>query len=171
MIPKAPLRRWAPWLILGMLALFPNLAAAQGNIATAPVNPAFLAWQKAREQEALRANAGLQPSAAEPDGGVRNYGYQPSPLDLSHIHGPVLTGSGRLARKDADFPASYDLRAEGQLTPIRDQGSFGTCWAHGALGALESSQLKAARGPFDLSEWHLAWFAYNNLSKRSAPLP
>ena len=43
---------------------------------------------------------------------------------------------------------------------MKDQGQYGTCWTFACMGSLESSLLKAGRGAFDLSEWHLAYFAY-----------
>ena len=54
-------------------------------------------------------------------------------------------------------PASYDLVALGKLSPIRDQGRYGTCWAFAALASLESSLLPGAAN--DFSE--------NNMAQRS----
>lgn len=42
--------------------------------------------------------------------------------------------------KDA-LPVKFDLREEGRVTKVRDQGRYGTCWAFGALGAMESRLL------------------------------
>lgn len=39
------------------------------------------------------------------------------------------------------IPTKYDLREKGRVTTVRNQGSYGTCWAFAALGALESSLL------------------------------
>jgi len=39
------------------------------------------------------------------------------------------------------LPDAYDMRDHDRLTPVRDQGDFGTCWAFASLGALESITL------------------------------
>lgn len=41
----------------------------------------------------------------------------------------------------AIIPTSYDLRERGRISEIRDQGSYGTCWAFAATSALESALL------------------------------
>ena len=84
----------------------------------------------------------------------------------------------------ANFPVSYDLRALGRVSPVRNQGNFGTCWAFGVFGALESNYLtRTASGEiepvinsksmsgvesedFDLSELHMAWYLRNDPDKR-----
>ena len=53
------------------------------------------------------------------------------------------------------LPAYYDLRKEGYLTEIKDQGSDGNCWAFAAMAALESALLKATGKTFDFSENNL----------------
>jgi C1A family cysteine protease len=45
---------------------------------------------------------------------------------------------------------SYDLRTQGRLTPVKDQGQDGNCWAFAAIGSLESSLLPGTST--DLSE-------------------
>ena len=71
----------------------------------------------------------------------------------------------------ADLPASYDLRDEGVVTPVKLQSPWGTCWGFSAIAASETSilsELKAAGQDYssnslfyDLSERQLAWFAYS----------
>lgn len=39
------------------------------------------------------------------------------------------------------IPTKYDLREKRRMSQVRNQGSYGTCWAFAALGALESSLL------------------------------
>ena len=41
----------------------------------------------------------------------------------------------------AKLPAKFDLRSEGRISAVRDQGSWGSCWAFAAISALESSLL------------------------------
>ena len=53
---------------------------------------------------------------------------------------------------NSTIPSSYDLRDYGFVTPIKNQGSDGNCWAFAAIGALESCILKAAGVEYDLSE-------------------
>ena len=39
------------------------------------------------------------------------------------------------------IPTRYDLREKQRVTPVRDQGIYGACWAFAALGAVESALL------------------------------
>ena len=64
----------------------------------------------------------------------------------------------------ANLPASYDLRDEHMVTPVKDQGSNGNCWAFAALASLESCILKANGGAYDLSEENMK----NLMSKYSS---
>ena len=51
------------------------------------------------------------------------------------------------------LPARYDARTEGIVTPAKNQGSCGSCWAFATVGAMESHLLKALGvGPENLSE-------------------
>jgi C1A family cysteine protease len=72
-------------------------------------------------------------------------GYIPSPVML-----PPLTSVGAA---EAVYPAQYDLRSLGRVSPVRNQGSCGSCWAHGAFGSLESALLPQTT--WDFSENNL----------------
>lgn len=81
--------------------------------------------------------------------------------------------STRSSKKAAELPSSYDSRETGVVTPIRDQGVTGGCWAFGALKSLESSSILKNLSTLedtDYSENHLIWYAYNRLTDTSDPL-
>ncbi|MBQ6970836.1 MAG: hypothetical protein IJP86_00610 [Synergistaceae bacterium] len=109
------------------------------------------------------------------EGGTYAKGYIPEPLDYSHLKSnpPIL----RMNTRDvfsSTLPASYDLRKFGVLPPVRNQNPYGTCWAHAALGAMESSYLKQGLSglgtskDINLSELHLAWFVYKDPDTKAA---
>ncbi|HNY87997.1 MAG TPA: C1 family peptidase, partial [Candidatus Hydrogenedentes bacterium] len=58
-------------------------------------------------------------------------------------------------KEKADPPSSWDWRALGGVTPVKDQGSCGSCWAFSTMGVVESAILRADGVVVDLSEQHL----------------
>lgn len=64
----------------------------------------------------------------------------------------------------SDIPASYQLD-KNKYPDVRDQGSYGTCWAFAALGLSEFSLINRnlADKTIDLSELQLAHFVYNSV--------
>lgn len=48
-------------------------------------------------------------------------------------------------------PASFDWRDHNVVTPIRDQGTVGTCWAFSTVGAIESQRALKGNAPLELS--------------------
>ncbi len=78
----------------------------------------------------------------------------------------------------AELPESFNLLDRGVVTSIKTQSPWGSCWAFGASAAAESSILsemgltsdeynnKYGR-ELDLSEKHLAWWAYHSVPKKS----
>jgi C1A family cysteine protease len=54
-------------------------------------------------------------------------------------------------------PSSYDLRSYGDVSAVKNQGNYGTCWAFASYASLESSLLRASNTSSDLSERNLAY--------------
>ncbi len=69
------------------------------------------------------------------------------------------------ADPETSLPAKYDLRdlnGADYITPVKQQGVFGTCWAHAAISAAESNSiLKGGSPTVNLSEKALAWYTYH----------
>ncbi len=89
----------------------------------APLNKEFVKYTKAIKRGLLKSEAeaknGLIPAPLKPQGSVK-----------------VTQNRGLLG-----LPAKYDLREKKRVTPIRDQGPNGSCWAFAAYGSLESTLL------------------------------
>lgn len=49
-----------------------------------------------------------------------------------------------------DLPESYDSRDAGLVTPIKNQGNCGSCWAFARTKAFEAALLKAGRGTVEV---------------------
>ncbi len=78
--------------------------------------------------------------------------------------------AGEYAKRDT-LPASYDTRNYNYVTPVKDQGWYGSCWAHAAMACVESYMIKygipvgtgsAATTSLNLSETQHAFFTYTD---------
>ena len=67
--------------------------------------------------------------------------------------------------QNTPLPSSYDARALGYVTPMENQGQFGTCWSYGAISAAETSLLKQGylkdAAKVDFSEIQVAYGFYH----------
>ena len=100
------------------------VSAPQSSVA--PLDPAFL-------------RSLVAPPIGVPSGTARGYrfGETPGPLDFSYTRGMQVSG----ARGRGTPPATYDLRTLSKVTSVKDQSSYGACWAFASLGSLESCLL------------------------------
>jgi C1A family cysteine protease len=78
-------------------------------------------------------------------------------LGLGRVPSPVevhVDARNELPTVRTSLPSSYDLRKQGRLTPVKDQGSWATCWAFANTAALESTLMPEDPSP-DFSEDNL----------------
>lgn len=71
----------------------------------------------------------------------------------------VYTSEMSVYSEKTDFPAAYDLRKTSGMTTVRDQGQYGTCWAHSSAASAESDVL-ISDPSIDISEMHTAYFPF-----------
>lgn len=63
------------------------------------------------------------------------FGYRAAPLKINTNYA-ALQGEHR--QRQSRLPARFDLRDQNRVTPVRDQGPNGSCWAFATYGSAES---------------------------------
>lgn len=178
-----------------------SLSLATACVVT--LQPMVPAVQKGAADPAKAVVAEADAKAKEPsvisevkDGGVSRYGLQRTKFVDENgrtVNVDTLTGSEQsvqdgslLARIRRDNTATSSTRKKAKKmaassnytspyvpVEIRNQGSWGVCWAFGATAAIEANMVKKAsqfsnasytNRTIDLSERHVAWFSHNTYS-------
>jgi PKD repeat protein len=114
------------------------------RISEAPLNPAFIEFK----------NNGQPVQRIKEINFKEQLGYIPEPTDSSHTNGKKVSKKALKAEMQglsyipavdigeiASATATYDLRITGRLSPVKNQGSCGSCWAFATYGSLESELL------------------------------
>ena len=105
----------------------------------ASLNPDFVAWRARRQAGGIVVFAEGVPG-----------GLAPSPFDDSYLRREEPPAAISIAT-----PSQYDLRSYGWVTPTKDQGPCGACFAFATCSSLESWLLKSHNELWDFSENHL----------------
>jgi C1A family cysteine protease len=106
----------------------PDAAGLASSLNRAPINPAWTTFQSDIKAGKVSQEA------------VYNHGLGAIPpiVDLAPLKQQTATPV-----QSSTFPASFDLRATGKVSSVKDQGSCGSCWAFASYGSLESYLLPA----------------------------
>lgn len=81
----------------------------------------------------------------------RGFGYRAE----AGARGQVIRLKDAGIHKKRGLPSSYDYRAVGRSTRVRNQGNYGTCWSFASLTALETAMGPAERKEFSADHMSL----------------
>jgi len=94
--------------------------------------------------------------------GMNKYGDMTNEEFVKQMNGFKMTEDRQsgdrhtfIAPSNVKIPASVDWRKEGYVTPVKDQGQCGSCWAFSATGSLEGQWFKKHSELISLSEQNL----------------
>lgn len=83
-------------------------------------------------------------------------------LEAAKEAGEEQAGAVYSMTEDRKLETGYYMTRD--LPEVRDQGPYGTCWAHAAVGAMEIDLIKDGRAgtDIDLSEYFLVYYTFHN---------
>ncbi|HEY3378168.1 MAG TPA: lectin like domain-containing protein [Armatimonadota bacterium] len=138
-MPCSALRTVRRRSALRLLLLLPALLLALGVFAQAP------------QLAPVSANFSSSAFARSVTGFGAALGFRPAPVHYTHATGQRLALMSMAATA---LPATFDLRTQGRVTPVRNQNPLNTCWTFATYGSLESCLLPGETR--DFSEIDLA---------------
>ena len=120
--------------LLVTLMFVPIAGAAGDELHIAPLNPEFIKYMQEK------------PYDSQVQVGTHGLGWIPSPVYSPEVKDVQMFGPNAGDRATS-YPATYDLRNEGKVSPVKDQNPFGTCWAFATFASLESTSMPATPTP------------------------
>ena len=94
------------------------------------------------------------------------YNEKGEEVDLDNLN------TSTFLRRRVALPQKYDLRDEGRVTSVKDQGEHGFCWSFASTASMESNIItkqinNATKDNIDLSETGGSWFSCNGTTDKS----
>jgi C1A family cysteine protease len=152
-------------LVAGYFGAFIACASAipvmvkDGNPCIAPFSSAYYTWLNTRSgtscEDQEGHGLGLIPAPVDLSGATESAAWTNNANRPQVVSYTIQKNAGSLEPTTYAVAAtagsnSYDLRTIGKLTPIKNQGQDGNCWAFASIGSLESSLLPGES--YDFSE-------------------
>jgi len=131
------------FLALLVMMMFVPIAGAVGDeLHAAPTNPEFIRYMQEK------------PYDLQVQGDTQGLGLVPSQIYRPEVRDVQMFGPNA-GDRSTSYPATFDLRTTGKVSPVKNQNPFGTCWAFATFASLESTLMPATPTP-DFSEKNLA---------------
>jgi len=124
-------------LLIFLLCGFANaivVSQSADELHAAPLNPEFIRYMKEK------------PYDSQVQSGTQGLGLVPSPIYRPEVKDVQMFGS-TVGDRSTSYPATYDLRTTGKVSPVKDQNPWGTCWAFATFASLESTSMPATPTP------------------------
>lgn len=167
-------RKWIAGVLI--LSLSASLTGSRGNAQARPLWLDQAAEQSGQPSETLAGEQqtggkhSIRRIVAGQNNGLIRYRY----LDQDGKEVLPEAGQQAISRKKASaLPSSYDSRVQNVVTPIKNQGRTGCCWAFAAIKSLEAGSIQkglADMAGADYSENHLTWYSYTPIEDFHDPL-
>ncbi len=119
-----------------------------------------LAAATTESEDIIRISSAIEIKDAGWDCGPTSVsGLTPTEKRLLSLPDPIPEPDGMIVMAPSmqalEYEEAFDWRDYDAVTPVKSQGSCGSCWAFSAIGAVESAVLIYTEKNLDLSEQHL----------------